>query len=190
MTPITSFGKKQESSCSSQNIKNSDIEDDNIVPKATASIPETEELIAPGTPIQFDIVLPATEFLDQNRGGRRTNPFGETEDGSFPEAEDSLLQQMFIVRFLGSMAVKTDSTAEVIYEAMRQVLAARAIHNIFRMTESHLMVTSQTLRLIDPQTQVSRACVSTCYILTFIITPQFSSAPGDRPRHKITFQVP
>lgn len=46
------------------------------------------------------------------------------------------------------MAVKTDSTTEVIYEAMRQVLAARAIHNIFRMTESHLMVTSQTLRYI------------------------------------------
>ncbi|XP_010338544.1 DCC-interacting protein 13-beta isoform X2 [Saimiri boliviensis] len=159
VTPITSFGKKQESPCPSQNLKNSEIENENekIVPKATASIPEAEELIAPGTPIQFDIVLPATEFLDQNRGSRRTNPFGETEDESFPEAEDSLLQQMFIVRFLGSMAVKTDSTTEVIYEAMRQVLAARAIHNIFRMTESHLMVTSQSLRLIDPQTQVSRA---------------------------------
>lgn len=167
VTPITSFGKKQESSCSSQNIKNSDIEDDKIVPKATASIPETEELIAPGTPIQFDIVLPATEFLDQNRGGRRTNPFGETEDDAFPEAEDSLLQQMFIVRFLGSMAVKTDSTTEVIYEAMRQVLAARAIHNIFRMTESHLVVTSQTLRLIDPQTQVSRACFELTSVTQF-----------------------
>uniref|UniRef100_A0A2K5SJS9 DCC-interacting protein 13-beta n=1 Tax=Cebus imitator TaxID=2715852 RepID=A0A2K5SJS9_CEBIM len=150
VTPITSFGKKQESSCPSQNLKNSEMENENdkIVPKATASIPEAEELIAPGTPIQFDIVLPATEFLDQNRGSRRTNPFGETEDESFPEAEDSLLQQMFIVRFLGSMAVKTDSTPEVIYEAMRQVLAARAIHNIFRMTESHLMVTSQSLRYI------------------------------------------
>ncbi|ELW71609.1 DCC-interacting protein 13-beta [Tupaia chinensis] len=157
VTPITSFGKKQDSSCPSQTVKNAEVENDKIVPKATVSAPEAEELIAPGTPIQFDIVLPATEFLDQNRGSRRTNPFGETEDDSFPEAEDSLLQQMFIVRFLGSMAVKTDSTTEVIYEAMRQVLAARAIHNIFRMTESHLMVTSQTLRLIDPQTQVSRA---------------------------------
>lgn len=46
------------------------------------------------------------------------------------------------------MAVKTDGTTEVIYEAMRQVLAARAIHNIFRMTESHLMVTSQMLRYL------------------------------------------
>ncbi|XP_054575411.1 DCC-interacting protein 13-beta isoform X4 [Eptesicus fuscus] len=157
VTPITSFRKKQENSCPSQNLENSEVKNDNTVPKATVSVPEAEELIAPGTPIQFDIVLPATEFLDQNRGSRRMNPFGETEDDAFPEAEDSLLQQMFIVRFLGSMAVKTDGTTEVIYEAMRQVLAARAIHNIFRMTESHLMVTSQMLRLIDPQTQVSRA---------------------------------
>ncbi|XP_036108408.1 DCC-interacting protein 13-beta isoform X1 [Molossus molossus] len=157
VTPITSFRKKQESSCPSQNLKTSEMENDKTVPKATVTVPEAEELIAPGTPIQFDIVLPASEFLDQNRGSRRVNPFGETEDDSFPEAEDSLLQQMFIVRFLGSMAVKTDGTPEVIYEAMRQVLAARAIHNIFRMTESHLMVTSQALRLIDPQTQVSRA---------------------------------
>ncbi|XP_028388884.1 DCC-interacting protein 13-beta isoform X2 [Phyllostomus discolor] len=157
VTPITSFRKKQESPCPSQTLENSEMQNDDTVPKATAGVPEAEELIAPGTPIQFDIVLPATEFLDQNRGSRRTNPFGETEDDTFPEAEDSLLQQMFLVRFLGSMAVKTDRTTEVIYEAMRQVLAARAIHNIFRMTESHLMVTSQALRLIDPQTQVSRA---------------------------------
>ncbi|XP_076968016.1 DCC-interacting protein 13-beta isoform X4 [Tamandua tetradactyla] len=157
VTPITSFGKKQEILSPSQNLKISEMENDKVIPKAaTASIPESE-LIAPGTPIQFDIVLPATEFLDQNRGGRRINPFGETEDETFPEAEDSLLQQMFVVRFLGSMAVKTDSTPDVIYEAMRQVLAARAIHNIFRMAESHLMVTSHMLRLIDPQTQVTRA---------------------------------
>ncbi|XP_004414302.1 PREDICTED: DCC-interacting protein 13-beta [Odobenus rosmarus divergens] len=157
VTPITGFGKKQESSCPSQNLRNLELENDKIVPKAAARVPDADELIAPGTPIQFDIVLPATEFLDQNRGSRRINPFGETEDETFPEAEDSLLQQMFIVRFLGSMAVKTDNTTEVIYEAMRQVLAARAIHNIFRTTESHLLVTSQTLRLIDPQTQVTRA---------------------------------
>ncbi|XP_045867674.1 DCC-interacting protein 13-beta isoform X1 [Meles meles] len=157
VTPITSFGKKQESPCPSQNPRNAEMENDKIVPKAAVHVPDADELIAPGTPIQFDIVLPATEFLDQNRGSRRINPFGETEDETFPEAEDSLLQQMFIVQFLGSMAVKTDNTTEVIYEAMRQVLAARAIHNIFRTTESHLMVTSQTLRLIDPQTQVTRA---------------------------------
>lgn len=61
---------------------------------------------------------------------------------------DSLLQQVFAVRFLGSMAVRCGNNQEVIYEAMRQVLAARAIHNIFRTTESHLMVTSSNLRCL------------------------------------------
>lgn len=55
---------------SSQNLENSEVKNDNTVPKAAVSVPEAEELIAPGTPIQFDIVLPATEFLDQNRGSR------------------------------------------------------------------------------------------------------------------------
>lgn len=63
---------------------------------------------------------------------------------------DSLLQQVFVVRFLGSMAVRCGKNQEVIYEAMRQVLAARAIHNIFRTTESHLMVTSSCLRSALP----------------------------------------
>ncbi|MGH0126072.1 UNVERIFIED_CONTAM: hypothetical protein FKN15_025347 [Acipenser sinensis] len=63
---------------------------------------------------------------------------------------------MFVVQFLGSMAVRSHHSKEVIYEAMRQVLAARAIHNIFRTAESHLIVTSKTLQLIDPQTQVTR----------------------------------
>lgn len=51
-------------------MKNSDTENDKTVPQAAGSAPDTEELIAPGTPIQFDIVLPASEFLDQNRGSR------------------------------------------------------------------------------------------------------------------------
>ncbi|KAJ7397793.1 DCC-interacting protein 13-beta [Pitangus sulphuratus] len=155
VTPITSLGKKHEVHHPSQNVKN--MENDKTIPSESADIQDSTQLIAPGTPIQFDIVLPAMEFLDQNRGSRRANPFGESEDSNKDEEEDSLLQQMFVVRFLGSMAVQSDGTCEVIYEAMRQVLAARAIHNIFRMTESHLMVTSKNLRLIDPQTQVTRA---------------------------------
>ncbi|XP_066405880.1 DCC-interacting protein 13-beta isoform X1 [Molothrus aeneus] len=155
VTPITSLGKKHKVQHPSQTVKN--MENDEVIPSGSAGIQDCTQLIAPGTPIQFDIVLPAMEFLDQNRGGRRANPFGESEDSSKDEEEDSLLQQMFVVRFLGSMAVQSDETCEVIYEAMRQVLAARAIHNIFRMTESHLMVTSKNLRLIDPQTQVTRA---------------------------------
>uniref|UniRef100_A0A3Q1BD73 Adaptor protein, phosphotyrosine interaction, PH domain and leucine zipper containing 2 n=1 Tax=Amphiprion ocellaris TaxID=80972 RepID=A0A3Q1BD73_AMPOC len=149
VTPITSFEKRQEGS------PNPDRSGLFLVLNGAA--PEPEDLIAPGTPIQFDIMLPASEFQDQNRaGGRRTNPFGETEDDCSTESDDSLLQQVFAVRFLGSMAVRCGNNQEVIYEAMRQVLAARAIHNIFRTTESHLMVTSSSIRLIDPQTQVTR----------------------------------
>uniref|UniRef100_A0A672MBG5 DCC-interacting protein 13-beta-like n=1 Tax=Sinocyclocheilus grahami TaxID=75366 RepID=A0A672MBG5_SINGR len=141
VTPITSFEKRAEGS------PNPDRE-----PQKPPTTLEPEDLIVPGTPIQFDIALPASEFLDQNRAGaRRSNPFGETEDD-----DDSLLQQMFAVRFLGSMAVRAGHTQEVIYEAMRQVLAARAIHNIFKTTESHLMVTSSCIRLIEPQTQVTK----------------------------------
>uniref|UniRef100_A0A673VXD7 DCC-interacting protein 13-beta n=1 Tax=Salmo trutta TaxID=8032 RepID=A0A673VXD7_SALTR len=152
VTPITSFEKRGEGSPNPDRLAS-------IIgaSQKTSSAAEPEDLIVPGTPIQFDIMLPASEFQDQNRaGGRRTNPFGETDDDCSPESDDSLLQQVFAVRFLGSMAVRSGQSQEVIYEAMRQVLAARAIHNIFRTTESHLMVTSSCLRLIDPQTQVTR----------------------------------
>uniref|UniRef100_A0A6Q2XWW8 Adaptor protein, phosphotyrosine interaction, PH domain and leucine zipper containing 2 n=1 Tax=Esox lucius TaxID=8010 RepID=A0A6Q2XWW8_ESOLU len=148
VTPITSFEKRGAGSPNPNRKYNNTPPNSSVLP---------EDLIVPGTPIQFDIMLPASEFQDQNRaGGRRTNPFGETDDDSSPESDDTLLQQVFAVRFLGSMAVRSGQTQEVIYEAMRQVLAARAIHNIFRTTESHLMVTSSCLRLIDPQTQVTR----------------------------------
>lgn len=46
------------------------MENDKIIPSESAGIQDSTQLIAPGTPIQFDIVLPAMEFLDQNRGGR------------------------------------------------------------------------------------------------------------------------
>ncbi|XP_060932121.1 DCC-interacting protein 13-beta [Limanda limanda] len=157
VTPITSFEKRQEGSPNPDRAKPGGVNAGSRGSLKTGAAPEPEDLIAPGTPIQFDIMLPASEFQDQNRaGGRRTNPFGETDDDCSTESDDSLLQQVFAVRFLGSMAVRCGDNQEVIYEAMRQVLAARAIHNIFRTTESHLMVTSSSLRLIDPQTQVTR----------------------------------
>ncbi|XP_077459768.1 DCC-interacting protein 13-alpha isoform X2 [Stigmatopora argus] len=119
-----------------------------------------DALVAPETPIQFDIISPVSE---ENAGhgktvpptGRRSNPFGESGDGT-EDDQDSILHQLFIVRFLGCVEVKNAESADVIPETMRQILAARAIHNIFRMTESHLLVTCDTLKLIDPQTQVTR----------------------------------
>ncbi|KAJ8416329.1 hypothetical protein AAFF_G00356170 [Aldrovandia affinis] len=157
VTPITSFEKRLEGSPHPDRAKPGAAQFPSGTPQTPPQPPGVENLIAPGTPIQFDIMLPASEFLDQNRaGGRRTNPFGETEEDCSPDTEDGLLQQVFGVRFLGSMAVRSGQTPEVIFEAARQVLAARAIHNIFRTTEAHLMVTSSCLRLIDPQTQVTR----------------------------------
>ncbi|XP_046890537.1 DCC-interacting protein 13-beta [Hypomesus transpacificus] len=157
VTPITSFEKRQEGSPNPDRAKPGGVQSSSSASQNPPGGAEPEDLIAPGTPIQFDIMLPASEFLDQNRaGGRRTNPFGETDDDCSSESDDTLLQQVFAVRFLGSMAVRSGHNQEVIYEAMRQVLAARAIHNIFKTTESHLMVTSSCLRLIDPQTQVTR----------------------------------
>ncbi|XP_047245188.1 DCC-interacting protein 13-beta isoform X3 [Girardinichthys multiradiatus] len=157
VTPITSFEKRQEGSANPDRAKPGGVQPAGSDSQKTGAAPEPEDLIAPGTPIQFDIMLPASEFQDQNRaGGRRTNPFGETDECTAESDADSLLQQVFDVRFLGSMAVRCGNNQEVIYEAMRQVLAARAIHNIFRTTEAHLMVTSSSLRLIDPQTQVTR----------------------------------
>ncbi|XP_068940378.1 DCC-interacting protein 13-alpha [Petaurus breviceps papuanus] len=120
-----------------------------------------DSLVAPDTPIQFDIISPVSEdqpgqAKNSGQGGKRTNPFGESGGRAKPETEDSILHQLFIVRFLGSMEVKSDDSPDVVYETMRQILAARAIHNIFRMTESHLLVTCDCLKLIDPQTQVTR----------------------------------
>ncbi|KAF7693139.1 DCC-interacting protein 13-alpha isoform X2 [Silurus meridionalis] len=118
-----------------------------------------DSLVAPDTPIQFDIISPVTEeSTPQAKGGAqgRTNPFGESGEVQPIDSEDSILHQLFIVRFLGSMEVKATENPDVIYETMRQILAARAIHNIFRMTESHLLVTCDCLKLIDPQTQVTR----------------------------------
>uniref|UniRef100_A0A672LQX7 DCC-interacting protein 13-beta-like n=1 Tax=Sinocyclocheilus grahami TaxID=75366 RepID=A0A672LQX7_SINGR len=145
VTPITSFEKRAEGSPNPDRAKPSSVA--SREPQKAPATLEPEDLIVPGTPIQFDIVLPVSEFLDQNRAGARSEVKHQL---------NSLLQQVFAVRFLGSMAVRAGHTQEVIYEAMRQVLAARAIHNIFKTTESHLMVTSTCIRLIDPQTQVTK----------------------------------
>ncbi|XP_066561658.1 DCC-interacting protein 13-beta isoform X1 [Amia ocellicauda] len=172
VTPITSYEKRHDSvHTDSTRVKSGIVEQSNMAPQKPPEVPDPEDLIAPGTPIQFDIMLPASEFLDQNRtgAGRRTNPFGETEENCCSDSEDLLLQQMFSVRFLGSMAVLSGRSEEVIFEAMRQVLAARAIHNIFRTAESHLMVTSSSLRLIDPQTQVTRISFQLQDVMQFAV---------------------
>ncbi|NXH46454.1 DP13A protein, partial [Dicaeum eximium] len=131
-----------------------------------------DSLVAPDTPIQFDIISPVSEDLPgQAKSSGQTGSFPDWSPplvlNGKPKMQfvffqyfsfflDSILHQLFIVRFLGSMEVKSDESPDVVYETMRQILAARAIHNVFRMTESHLLVTCDCLKLIDPQTQVTR----------------------------------
>nr|XP_020466840.1 DCC-interacting protein 13-alpha isoform X2 [Monopterus albus] len=162
VTPSPSFQQRHESMRPSSKVRvgrASSISSAGSEPSPALSVLSLDALVDPETPIQFDIISPVSE---ENSGqsktaaqtGRRSNPFGESGDST---SEDNLiLHQLFIVRFLGSMEVRTAETADVISETMRQILAARAIHNIFRMTESHLLVTCDCLKLIDPQTQVTR----------------------------------
>ncbi|KPP72345.1 DCC-interacting protein 13-alpha-like [Scleropages formosus] len=112
-----------------------------------------DSLVASNTPIQFDIISPVSE---ETGSQAKTTGQGGRYDLSPIPSPDSILHQLYIVRFLGSMEVRATDSSDVIYETMRQILAARAIHNIFRMTESHLLVTCDCLKLIDPQTQVTR----------------------------------
>uniref|UniRef100_A0A8C4DD43 DCC-interacting protein 13-alpha n=4 Tax=Eupercaria TaxID=1489922 RepID=A0A8C4DD43_DICLA len=164
VTPSPSFQQRHESmrpSSKGRVGRASSISSVGSEPSPALSVLSLDALVAPDTPIQFDIISPVSE---ENSGqsktaaqsGRRSNPFGESGDSTSEDSEDSILHQLFIVRFLGSMEVRAAESADVISETMRQILAARAIHNIFRMTESHLLVTCDCLKLIDPQTQVTR----------------------------------
>uniref|UniRef100_A0A3P9CHA3 DCC-interacting protein 13-alpha n=1 Tax=Maylandia zebra TaxID=106582 RepID=A0A3P9CHA3_9CICH len=161
VTPSPSFQQRHESmrpTSKGRTGRASSISSVGSEPSPALSVLSLDALVAPETPIQFDIISPVSE---ENSGQsktapQRSNPFGESGESTAEDSEDSILHQLFIVRFLGSMEVKTAESVDVISETMRQILAARAIHNIFRMTESHLLVTCDCLKLIDPQTQVTR----------------------------------
>ncbi|XP_062264887.1 DCC-interacting protein 13-alpha [Platichthys flesus] len=164
VTPSPSFQQRHESmrpSSKGRVGRASSISSVGSEPSPALSVLSLDALVAPETPIQFDIISPVSEEISGQsktaaQSGRRSNPFGESGDSTSEESEESILHQLFIVRFLGSMEVRTPESPDVISETMRQILAARAIHNIFRMTESHLLVTCDCLKLIDPQTQITR----------------------------------
>ncbi|TMS19661.1 DCC-interacting protein 13-alpha [Larimichthys crocea] len=135
-------------------------------PSPALSVLSLDALVDPETPIQFDIISPVSE---ENSGqsktaaqsGRRSNPFGESGDSTSEDSEGTVCKtrsstSSSLFASWAPWKVKTVESIDVISETMRQILAARAIHNIFRMTESHLLVTCDCLKLIDPQTQVTR----------------------------------
>ncbi|XP_072097782.1 DCC-interacting protein 13-beta isoform X1 [Mobula birostris] len=149
VTPMSTFQKKHES-FRPKRVENEGAEAARNE-KVLTELPESAEpLIVPGTPIRFDLCPASEENQSVSRG---TVPLGKSDPDTDTAPEDLLLHQVFTVRFLGSIEITTDQDSEVIYETMRQVLAARAIHNIFRMTEFQMVVSSRTLRFIDPYTQ-------------------------------------
>lgn len=118
-------------------------------PNMAPSTP-SEGTFFPDAPIQFDIIAPCEDAKLSRPDGsdgvpRRINPFN-----SRLNAADDDSHVKHAVRFLGSQQVNTDRGDAVIMETVRQIMAARAIYNVFKMTEFQLTVSSNSLRLFDP----------------------------------------
>lgn len=84
------------------------------------------------TPIQFDF---------------SSSPIEE------PGSEDILLSHP--MRFMGSMLVGEDRGEKLVQETIRQIMASRAIHNVFRSPECHLNITTRHLDLIDEESSTT-----------------------------------
>lgn len=48
------------------------------------------------------------------------------------------------------------SGESLVSETIRQIMAARALHNVFKTTDSNLVVSSQCMRLVDPSNNSTR----------------------------------
>ncbi|XP_059171773.1 DCC-interacting protein 13-alpha-like isoform X3 [Physella acuta] len=87
----------------------------------------------------------------------RLNPFDQSSAIVLnPAFDNAAFSETFSTRFLGSMEVKGDRGEQLVHSTIRQIMAARAIHNIFKMTESLMVVSSEGMRLIDPSNNVIR----------------------------------
>ncbi|CAH1784448.1 unnamed protein product [Owenia fusiformis] len=115
------------------------------------------------TPIQFDMISPSDENreLTGSKEGpvKRINPFDQSTIAIVNDnvVDNAAFSKSFVVRFLGSMEVKYDRGDSLVNETIRQIMAARAIHNMFKTTESLLLVSSECMRLLDPSNKSVRA---------------------------------
>ncbi|GFO15601.1 Dcc-interacting protein 13-alpha [Plakobranchus ocellatus] len=117
------------------------------------------ETLVLNTPIQFDLVSPSEEnrALTSPSSGppKRLNPFDQSSATVLnPSFDTAAFCETFTTRFLGSMEVKGDRGEQLVHSTIRQIMAARAIHNIFKMTESLMVVSSEGMRLIDQSNNV------------------------------------
>uniref|UniRef100_K1R604 DCC-interacting protein 13-alpha n=1 Tax=Magallana gigas TaxID=29159 RepID=K1R604_MAGGI len=158
----SSMSKPGSGSVSPDQASISSMSSTGAVPKTPAPTPSSS--FVADAPIQFDLLTPTS----QNGGvapslpgpPKRINPFdqsaNEVLDTLDSAIDNSTFVESFVVRFLGSMEVTTDRGEKLVHETMRQIMAARAIHNVFKMTESRLVVSSEAMRLIDPATNTLR----------------------------------
>ncbi|KAG8178020.1 hypothetical protein JTE90_011651 [Oedothorax gibbosus] len=80
-----------------------------------------------------------------------------SDDSGQDNANVTPFWEVFAVRFLGSMQVQKDRGDYLVYQTIRHIMAARAIHNIFKTNESHLVITHRTLKIVDPSHEAIRA---------------------------------
>lgn len=148
------------------------------LPKGVPPTPPPSPLdsFLPDTPIQFDMISPVMDTVplgqqppppSPEKNGqvgppKRINPFNQSSS----QIRDDQLKasipgfiQMFTVRFLGSMQVATDKGSEVIMNTIRNIMTARAIHNIFKTTESNFIITSQNIRIEDLSSKTVKAII-------------------------------
>ncbi|XP_076447471.1 DCC-interacting protein 13-alpha-like isoform X3 [Babylonia areolata] len=132
-------------------------ESGSVIPSTTTTPVEGLNL---DTPIQFDMVSPSEggpALTPLTTPPKRINPFDKSGTDLVDTAFDNAaFSEKFTVRFLGSMEVKKDRGEQLVHATIRQIMAARAIHNVFKMTESVMSVTSEGIRLIDPSSNVVR----------------------------------
>ncbi|XP_078676453.1 DCC-interacting protein 13-alpha-like isoform X2 [Branchiostoma floridae x Branchiostoma belcheri] len=115
--------------------------------------PSPLDMIA-ATPIQFEIIPMGEEHQqeEQPKDGppRHVTPF--VRFASVPSGP--AFTRTFAARFLGSMEVGADRGSELIFAAMRQIMAARAIHSIFRTQELQIIINNDSLRLVEQANNV------------------------------------
>ncbi|GAB6029928.1 DCC-interacting protein 13-alpha, variant 3 [Chamberlinius hualienensis] len=110
-------------------------------------------VILSNTPIIFDMISPTKE--DRPYPASKTLSSSSLVSGSGKET--ATCHEIYTVRFLGSMEVPFDRGDQLIHETIRHIMAARAIHNVFKMAESLMIVTESKLSLYDPSNQATRS---------------------------------
>uniref|UniRef100_A0A2C9LB95 PH domain-containing protein n=1 Tax=Biomphalaria glabrata TaxID=6526 RepID=A0A2C9LB95_BIOGL len=155
--------KKDSSGQSTENISAASATQTGPNQSTVASISTTasSETLILDTPIQFDLISPSEEnravSSPQSGPPKRVNPFDQASSIVLnPAFDNAAFSETFTTRFLGSMEVKGDRGEQLVHSTIRQIMAARAIHNVFKMTESLMVVSSEGMRLIDPSNNIVR----------------------------------